>query len=105
MSVPQTDHDDHRNCVLEELQRGRAAESRPAQLESAVKALLLALDQQHLDRRPPGSYHYSANVGAAMGFARGLVKVTDPGEPPLADQATTWSWPMSGKPGGGGVST
>lgn len=63
----------NRNLVLEELARGYAARTRVAKLESALRALLHALDTQHLGGLRPGQFIYSGNVTDAQRFARTLV--------------------------------
>lgn len=78
------------NLTLREIANGHAATERVAKLEAALRALLVALDTQYLDNRPPGTFHYSGNVADGMRFARSLVPTPVP-EPPAADIATTCS--------------
>lgn len=62
------------NAVLDHIAAARGATSRVQKLECGIKALLTALDQQFLDGKPPGQYHYSGNVTDAMQCCRGLVR-------------------------------
>lgn len=79
------------NPVLDELGAARNAETKEAKLSHALRALVIALDQQYLDGKAPGEYHYSGNVMDALAVARVLTKPLrrKRPQPPIKDRATT----------------